>query len=133
MICLIFLKSPGIFIIGSSSRLYSISNFLRGMQLRKRDKIKKNIDVVINKDKNIIWNIDFSDDPEIATKAPESLLESLENCISRFEENLKNKASNSAKIEENMGKKELKRIAKKILKVKKLKLGEIAQKVSIFS
>lgn len=103
------------------------------MQLRKRDKIKKNIDVVINKDKNIIWNIDFSEDTEIYAKPPETLYESLEFYINKYEENLKNKVFSESKLDENLGKKQLKRLAKKILKVKKLKLGEIAQKVNFFS
>jgi hypothetical protein len=103
------------------------------MQLRKRDKIKKNIDVVINKDKNIIWNIDFSEDTEIYAKPPETLYESLEFYINKYEENTKNKVSSSTTIEEKNGKKELTRLAKKIVKVKKFKLGEIAQKVKIFS
>ncbi len=103
------------------------------MQLRKRDKIKKNIDVVINKDKkNIIWNIDFTDDSEIYAKSPETLYESMEFHINKYGENIKNNFSNSGSEAEILRKKELKKLAKKIIKVKKIKLGEIAQKVMMF-
>ena len=112
--------------------IFRFSNFLRDMQLRKRDKIKKNIDVVINKDKNIIWNIDFTDDSEYYAKTPETLYESIEFYINKYEEYIKNKSPGSASEANPIGVKQLKKLAKKIIKVKKIKLGEIAQKVNNF-
>lgn len=99
------------------------------MQLRKRDEIKKNIEVVINKDKNIIWNIDFNNDKEIYIKPPENLYESIEFYLNKYEENLKKKGSNFTPSSDLAWKKNLKKLAKKLIKVKKIKLGEIAQKV----
>lgn len=102
------------------------------MQLRKREKIKKIIDVVINKDKNIIWNIDFSEEAEIYLKQPENLYQSIENYIKKFDDNHKNNSEKRDPDTYNKGKKQLVRLAKKIVKIKKLTLGEIAQKVLKF-
>lgn len=95
------------------------------MQLRKREKNKKIIDVVINKDKNIIWNIDFSEDLETCFKQPDNLYQSIENYVNKIHEYHRNRQPNNRQNTRSI---EI-RLAKKIVKIKKLTLGEISQKV----
>lgn len=94
------------------------------MQLRKRDKNKKIFEVFVTKEKTIIWNIDFSEEIEI-TKPPETIFESLELHQNKLEDKIKHKYS----VSQSKNSRSIRKIAKKLIKVKKYKLGEVANQV----